>query len=217
MDRRSRKKFRPGLARVEARVLPAALTAVDPPHAAIPSASSGSSAVTIFRITNPTPTNAILVPPLGTVRVQKVEPKVGGTYNILFVTMRNGTNRTYTAADDLSVTTTGDPQTFPVLTGDQTWKPNQVLIFYLLSKKYYPLSPQYSAGFVFRIDGSIGTAIPGPSGIFLGVRYNPATIDRILNYAAINGPRTRDGLHRLGIGDTALWEFKPARGPGASG
>ena len=37
-------------------------------------------------------------------------------------------------------------------------------------------------------------------------------IDGILNHAAIDGPNTRDGLHLLGIGDTALWEFEKVKG-----
>ncbi len=216
MTRSLTRKFNPGLDPLEARTLlnapptgPNILAASHPATASVGARQGSSEKLSFFRITNPTPTNAILIPPLATVRVQDVAPKVGGTYNILFITMRNGTNRTYTSADTLSVTTTGDPRSFPILTGNQTWEPNQVMIFYLLSKKYYPLSPQYSAGFVFKIDGSSGTAIPGPSGIYLRIKYNPATIDGILNYAAIDGPRTRGALHLLGIGDTALWEFEP--------
>ena len=215
MSRSSPSKFRPVLETIESRMLPSGSPAV---LAAVGSATSGGSSMTpsssrkltIFRITNPTPTSAILIPPLDTVRVQQVVPKVGGTYNITFVTMRNGTDRTYTAADNLSVTTTGNPQNFPILTGNQTWAPNQVMIFYILTKKYYPFSPQYNAGFVFKIEGSKGLAIPGPSGIFLRIKYDPATIDKILNYAAIDGPKTKGNLHLLGIGDTAQWEFAPS-------
>ena len=39
---------------------------------------------------------------------------------------------------------------FPVLTGNQVWKPKTWIVFYALSKKYYPLSPQVVRGFPAR-------------------------------------------------------------------
>src|SRR6201996_6921271 len=101
MTSRQNLKFRPGLDPLEARkLLNASATGPIVPaasHAASsPAGVKGGSSerLNFFRITTPTPTNAILIPPLATVRVQEVAPKVGGTYNILFITMRNGTDRT---------------------------------------------------------------------------------------------------------------------------
>ena len=64
---------------------------------------------------------------------------------------------------------------FPVLTGDQVWKPKTWIVFYVLSKKYYPLSPQVAAGFQLDAGGRSSTLVPGPSGIFLRLTYDPAT------------------------------------------
>ncbi len=39
---------------------------------------------------------------------------------------------------------------FPILTGNEQWKPGQILVFYVLTKKYYPVS-EVAGGFQFNL------------------------------------------------------------------
>jgi hypothetical protein len=95
------------------------------------------------------------------------------------------------------------------LTEGDEWKPGEVRVFYVLTKKYYPLRPVTSAGFQFDITGSKGIAIPGPSGIFLRVKYDPARFPNVLNQIVAFGPGSKG--HHLGLPDTSIWEFIPSR------
>ena len=138
-----------------------------------------------YRITNPTYRLVHLVPPFQQVLVQKVQPVPGQVYNVLFVAVQNKTAQTFTAANDFRVRLPGFTGThrvvdnaFPVLTGNQVWKPKTWIVFYALSKKYYPLSPQVAAGFQLNAGGRSSTLVPGPSGIFLRLTYDPATFAR---------------------------------------
>jgi hypothetical protein len=163
--------------------------------------------VTLDRITNPHNGNQNLIPPFDQVMVQATPPVPGQMYNLLFLSVWNGTHKTFTAADGLKVKlSVQDPGvSFPVLTGNETWVPGQRLVFYVLTKKYYPLAPTASAGFQFNFDGNPRvTAIPGPSGIFLRIIYNPATFERMLNAIVVHGPGARG--HTLGLPDTSIWE-----------
>ncbi|MFO0887665.1 MAG: hypothetical protein U0790_00815 [Isosphaeraceae bacterium] len=163
---------------------------------------------TLVRITNPTPFNARLDPPFQQVRVQSRQPIKGQTYNLGFVSVRNSTFRTFTADDGLAVRVSGQnkPKGFPILTGDQTWKPGQVMVFYILSKEYYPFRPVTSAGFQFNLKGSPGTAIPGPSGIFQRIVYkDDKSLAKTINWIVPYGPGAKG--HELGLPDTAIWEF----------
>jgi hypothetical protein len=217
MHGRAVTKFRPALERFEAKQL-LSVVAPSPPAAnptdnlgamVIASANQQASPATgiaLSRITNPTPTNAQLIPPFQQVRVQTVTPVTGGTYNVLFVSVRNSTTQTFDASSGFEVKLSGGSRVVPILTGAEQWKPGQVMVFYILSKKYYPLSPQVSAGFAFQFgDSGQGVAIPGPSGIFLRIKYNPATIEKIINDIVPFGPGAKG--HLLGLPDTALWEF----------
>ncbi len=159
----------------------------------------------LSRITNPTPTNAQLIPPFQQVRVQTVTPVTGGIYNVLFVTVRNSTTQTFDASNNFQVKLSGGKLAVPILTGTEQWKPGQVIVFYILSKKYYPLSPQVSAGFAFNFLGRENVAIPGPSGIFQRIKYDPATINGIINHIVPFGPGAKG--HLLGLPDTSIWEF----------
>jgi hypothetical protein len=133
----------------------------------------------------------------------------GQVYNVLFISVRNGTARTFDASSGFSVKFTGQSQSIPILTGTEQWQPGQVFVFYVLTKKYYPPNPPTSSGFEFDLAGSRGVAIPGPSGIFLRVKYNPATFDRVLDFIVAHGPGSKG--HRLGLPDTAIWEFISSR------
>lgn len=214
-------RLRPALERFESRQLPsgagalraaAEVAAIAPgrrgrhPHPAPPVAAAG---LTLTRITNPTPTNAILVPPFPQTLVQAVQPRPGDTYNILYVSVRNSTARTFDASSGFQVRVTGQHLAFPILTGSDRWEPNEVRVFYILTKQYYPLRPITSAGFEFDLGGDRGVAIPGPSGVFLRVRYDPDRFASLLDRIVVAGPGSKG--QRLGLPDTSLWEFVSAR------
>ena len=165
-----------------------------------------------YRITNPMVRPVHLVPPFQQVLVQNAQPIPGQTYNVLYVVVKNGTAKTFTASDGLTVRIPGTSGThrvsqkgFPVLTGDQVWKPNQWMVFYILGKKYYPLSPQVAAGFQLQAGGRSSTMVPGPSGIFLRLTYDPATFARTLNWIVAYGQGAQLGNGpRFGMPDTAI-------------
>ena len=86
------------------------------------------------------------------------------------------------------------------------------MVFYVLSKKYYPLSPQVSAGFQLEAGGRISTMVPGPSGIFLRLPYDPATFARTLDWIVAYGPGAEGGAGaKLGLPDTAINELVSAK------
>jgi hypothetical protein len=162
----------------------------------------------VYRITNPTSFNGKLVPPFGQVLVQTAQPVPGQTYNVLQVAVRNGTAQTFNAGSNFEVRFPGDPTTFPILTGNQTWAPGEDYIFYVLTKKYYPLPSQVHSGFEFSLDGARSIGIPGPSGIYLRVKYDPATFPSLLDYIVTKGPGAQGGKGiKFGLPDTAIYEF----------
>ncbi len=165
-----------------------------------------------YRLTNPTYRLIHLKPPFQQVLVQKVQPVPGHTYNVLFIAVRNGTGKTFTASDGFTVRIPGNSgnhavkqKGFPVLTGNEVWAPNTWIVFYVLSKKYYPLSPQVAASFQLQAGGRSSTLVAGPSGIFLRLKYNPATFASTLNWivAYSQGAQIGNGS-ALGMPDTAI-------------
>lgn len=172
-----------------------------------PTQGSQSPTFRVDRITNPTPINHVLVPPFQQIRVQTTPPITGQTYNIYFVSMRNSTRLTFDANSGFNVRFAGQNKdhNYPILTGDQTWKPNEVKVFYVLTKQYYPPRPIVSNGFQFDLAGSRGIAIGGPSGIFLRIKYDPARFPRMLDWIVTRGPGAYG--HRTGIADTSIWQF----------
>lgn len=165
--------------------------------------------LTLFRITNPSPRPLALIPPFAQVLVQPHLPTPGGMYNVLYVAVRNGTARTFNADTGLSVRITGAKTVFPVLTGSQVWKPGQVMVFYILTKRYYPLNPIVGAGFQFDLNGQSQTAIPGPTGIYLRIKYIPGSFPRLLDWIVAHGPGSKG--HAYGLPDTAVWQITSAR------
>ncbi len=159
-----------------------------------------------------------LVPPFQHVLVQRTKPIPGHVYNLLYVALRNGTNQTFNASSGFTVRIPGFTGTrrvvdkgFPILTGDQKWKPGQVIIFYILGKEYYPLSPQVAGGFQFNLGGRSTTLVPGPSAIFLRLKYKPATFDRTLDWIVAYGQGAQLGLGpKYGMPDTAINTFVSA-------
>jgi hypothetical protein len=167
----------------------------------------------VYRLTNPKLfNNHIDTPTAGHVLVQNTQPVPGQVYNVLQIAMRNGTARTFTSSDNFYVKLSGQHHLTPILTGNQVWKPGQWFIFYVVTKKYYPIENQIKGGFIFLLDGAKSWAIPGPSGIFLRLRYNPATINRTLDWIATKGPGAQGGIGlTYGLPDTAIYEFVAAR------
>jgi hypothetical protein len=192
-----------------------------PAHAAARNTSGKRSSLPThflaFRITNPAgPVN--LVPPFQQVLVQHAQPVPGQVYNVLYVAVKNGTSQTFTASNAFTVRLPGTSaghrvvdDAFPILTGDEQWKPGQWIVLYVLSQKYYPLSPQVSAGFQLDAGGRISTMVPGPSGIFLRLTYDPATFARALDWIVAYGPGAEGGAGaKLGLPDTAINELVAA-------
>jgi hypothetical protein len=167
----------------------------------------------VFRITNPShqlPVN--LVPPFQHVLVQSRQPAPGQVYNILSVAVKNGTAQTFTASNGFTVRLSNQPRsfTFPILTGSQQWKPKQWFVFYVLTKKYYPV-PSVAGGFMLDLGGRISTLVPGPSGIFLRLKYNPATFARTLDWIVAYGQGAQLGAGaKVGLPDTAINELVAA-------
>jgi hypothetical protein len=166
----------------------------------------------VYRITNPTIYNNQLTPPFSHVLVQSKQPVPGQTYNVLYVAVRNGTAQTFDASSGLTVLFPGQAGPVPILTGNQQWKPGQEFVFYVLTKKYYPLPNVVTSAFVFDLGGAKSAAIPGPSGIFLRLKYNPATFDRTLDWIVAFGPGAQGGVGpKFGLPDTAIYEFVSAK------
>jgi hypothetical protein len=221
MNDRRITKFRPGLERLEekrplsAGVSTAPLAGPGSP-APKPAPTVSASAVMkkpdygflVYRITNPNQYNDKLVPPFSHVLVQTQQPVPGQVYNVLQIAVRNGTAQTFNAGSNFEVRFPGDPTTFPILTGTQTWAPGQEFVFYVLTKKYYPLPSQVHSGFEFSLGGARSIGIPGPSGIYLRVKYDPATFGKLLDWIVAYGPGAEGGKGiKFGLPDTAIYEF----------
>ena len=93
----------------------------------------------LFRITNPNTYNKTLRPPFNQVLVQTQQPVPGQVYNILFVVGEewHGTNlqcEQWFLCEDPSISCD-----LPILTGNEQWKSGQQIVFYIMTKKYYPL------------------------------------------------------------------------------
>jgi hypothetical protein len=207
MHRRSILKYLPGLEPLEAKQLLSAgshplatashsisTDAVKPLHGFLP-----------YRITNPDRFNNHLTGPFGHVLVQSAQPVPGHVYNVLYVAMRNGTAQTFTAKDGFLVGFPLEHKRFPILRGNEEWKPGQEFIFYVLTKKYYPVPSQISSGFTFVLGGAWSVAIPGPSGIYLRATYNPAKFPRLLDWIVTHGAGAQGGIGiKYGLPDTAI-------------
>jgi hypothetical protein len=167
----------------------------------------------VYRITNPNPFNDRITTPVNHVIVQARQPVPGQVYNVLYVVVRNGTARAFDASDEFRVRFPGQRASFPILTGNEQWRPGEWIVFYVLTKKYYPVPNVVSSGYEFNLGRARSVAIPGPSGIFLRLKYNPATIDRTLDWIVTRSPGVPGGPRgiRLGLPNTAMYEFLSAR------
>ncbi|MGO9597885.1 MAG: hypothetical protein ACLP7Q_07810 [Isosphaeraceae bacterium] len=166
----------------------------------------------VYRITNPNRFNNKLVPPFAQVLVQTLQPVPGQVYNVLSVVVRNGTGQTFNASSGFAVKLPQDPTSFPILTGNQEWKPGQEIVFYTLTKKYYPLPSQVHSGFEFDLGGARSVAVPGPSAIFLRLTYEPSTFARTLDSIVAFGPGAQGGKGvKFGLPVTNIYEFLAAK------
>jgi hypothetical protein len=167
----------------------------------------------VYRITNPNPFNSRFPPPpFGHVLVQSRQPAPGQVYNVLYIAVRNGTAQTFDASSGFQIKFPGQKNATPILTGNQQWKSGQEFIFYVLTKKYYPLPNQVTSGFEFQLGGARSVGIPGPSGIYLRLNYNPATFNRTLDTIVTLGQGSQGGsAFRFGLPDTAIYEFLSAK------
>ena len=69
-----------------------------------------------------------------------------------------------------------------------------------------------SGGFQFNTGGRSSTAIPGPSGIFLRLKYNPSTFARTLNWIVAFGQGNQVGKGAFyGLPNTSINELTDAR------
>ncbi|MFI5455052.1 MAG: hypothetical protein ACHRXM_06335 [Isosphaerales bacterium] len=216
MHKRPITKFRPGLERLEEKLTlsVSASTAplVNPDHAVPQTEKKPFYGYLLYRITNPTPFNDKLIPPFTQVLVQSKQPVPGEVYNVLQVSVRNGTAQTFDASSGFSVRFPGQKTSFPILTGSEQWKPGQIYVFYVLSKKYYPLPSEVHSGFEFDLGGARSVGIPGPSGIFLRLKYNPATFAKTLDWIVAYGPGAQGGKGpKLGMPVTSIDEFVSAK------
>ena len=220
MRQRSNTRFRPGLEQFEAKQLLSAgsfTTHAGPQahaHRRQP-APAGAFGYLVFRVTNtPFQTPYELVPPFQQVLVQGRQPVPGQVYNVSYVTVKNGTAQTFNASNGFTVRMTNQPRSFggfPILTGNQQWKPGQILVFYVLTKKYYPVS-FVAGGFQFNMGGRSSTAVPGPAGIFLRLKYDPATFARTLNWIVAFGQGNELGQGaKFGLPNTSINELVDAR------
>jgi hypothetical protein len=154
-----------------------------------------------------------LVPPFQQVLDQSTQPVPGQVYNVLYVALNNQTARTFDASSGFTVRLNNQAKShaFPILTGTEQWKPQQVIVFYVLTKKYYAVS-FVPGGFQFDLGGRSSTLVPGPSGIFLRLRYNPATFARTLDAIVAFGAGAQGGLGpKFGMPDTAINAFVNAK------
>ena len=140
--------------------------------------------------------------------MQKNQPVPGQVYNVLQIAVKNGTSQTFTAGNHFTVRlNTNHKDVFPVLTGSEQWKPRQTIVFYILTKKYYPI-PQTYGGFQLNLGGRSSTLVPGPSAIFLRLKYNPATFANSLDVIVSGGQGNQGGLGTFrGISNTAINEI----------
>jgi hypothetical protein len=168
-----------------------------------------------FRVTNtPYQTPYKLVPPFQQVLVQSRQPVPGQVYNVTDVTLKNGTSQTFTASNGFTVRMTNQPRSFkgfPILTGNQQWKPGQVIVLYVLTKKYYPVS-FVAGGFQIDTGGRSSTLVPGPSAIFLRLTYDPAKFARTLDWIVAYGQGNEVGKGAsYGLPNTSINELVDAR------
>jgi hypothetical protein len=207
-------RIRPELQQCEERLLQSAVTMSQAPAAAAEVARhhmpGKPRSFLAFRVTQKP---YVLIPPFQQVLVQSLQPVPGQVYNVNSISLKNTTAQTFDATSGFTVRLNNQPKSFafPILTGSEQWKPQQVIVFYVLTKRYYPVS-FVPGGFQFNLGGRSSTLIPGPSAIFLRLKYNPATFARTLDWITAFGPGAQGGLGpKFGMPDTSINSFVAAQ------
>lgn len=118
------------------------------------------------------PDTGSLVPPFVQVRANSISPVPGATYNLAFLTIRNGTTRSFNAQSGFAVKVTGQQTARPFPSGSQQWKPGEVLVFYILTKDTFP--PSLTFNFA-------GSKEERPTNIQFNIQYRPNTFAGELN------------------------------------
>jgi hypothetical protein len=221
-------KYCPALERLERKELPSTSALAAPVAHHLSALTTSSAAATdvesssnglptrflAYRITLPSyPDTVNLNPPFQHVLVQNRQPIPGQVYNVLQVAVKNGTNQTFHASNGFTVRMTNQTKAhaYPILTGNEVWKPNTWIVFYILTKKYYPVQV-LSGGFQLNLGGASSTLVPGPSGIFLRLKYDPATFGRTLDWIVAYGQGAQTGNGPpVGLPDSAINEIVAAR------
>jgi hypothetical protein len=121
------------------------------------------------------PDSGTLVPPFGQFLVSSSRPVPGAVYNLTFLTIRNGTSQTFDSRSGFSVNVPGQGGFQPFLPKGSLWKPGGVIVFYTLSTNRFPGS------FTFNLNGSIQEK---PNNIYYNVQYNPMTFPATLDAIA---------------------------------
>jgi hypothetical protein len=212
MELRGNKTARLVLERFEERVMPNASAPLRAPAAQVDHHHQPPTphSFLAFRVTQK---SYVLAPPFQQVLVQSRTPVPGQVYNVNYIALKNTTAQTFDATSGFTVRLNNQAKSFafPILTGSEQWKPQQVIVFYVLTKKYYPVS-FVPGGFQFDLGGRSSTLIPGPSGIFLRLKYNPATFARTLDLIVAFGAGAQGGLGpKFGMPDTAINAFVAAQ------
>ena len=177
-------------------------------NVATPDGKKPTKGFLLYRITNPDRYNRGLNPPFGQVLVQPNLPVAGHEYNILAVVLRNGTAQTFNASSGFYVRFPTSNYTVPILTGNEQWKPGQRFVFYVLTKKYYPLASEVAGGFIFDLGGARSVAVPGPSAIALRITYNPSTFSSTLDHIIVFGQGNQGGAGAIyGLPNTQINQF----------
>ncbi len=126
--------------------------------------------------------------------------------------MRNGTAQTFDASSGFTVRFPGNPTLFPDPDREREMEAGAGLRLLRPDQEVLSAAVPGTSGFQFNLGGARSIAIPGPSGIFLRLKYNPATFDRILDSIVAFGPGRRGGTGiKYGMPDTAINAFVSAK------
>jgi hypothetical protein len=121
------------------------------------------------------PDSGTLNPPFVQFRADRTPPTPGAVYNVAFLTVRNGTTQTFRAGSGFSAALVGGSGSQPFPTGTTTWSPQQVFVFYSLTRRTgFP-------SFTFDLNGT-RTTVPG--NIAFNIQYLPQTFPGVLNNLA---------------------------------
>ena len=120
----------------------------------------------------------MLTPPFGHVLVQTQQPVPGQVYNILYISVRNGDRADVRREQTASTVRLPDqtPASYPILTGDQDWKPGRRIRLLRPDQEVLPAAIQIHSGFEFNLADARSVAIPGPVGDLPAAQVQPRDV-----------------------------------------